>query len=140
MNLLTCLAFIQVPWAFFFQPSQVLLRRGAGKAGHFVHVPNGLLDHDLFTLVWGPTVAALASILDKAPSESIVLQKALSGYRKCAMIAAHYAMSDVFDNLIISLCKFTSLSSAEASGLSILPFFFWKGSPSSIAISWLNNI
>ncbi|CAN7993472.1 unnamed protein product, partial [Ixodes hexagonus] len=95
---------------------KVLLRRGAGKAGHFVHVPNGLLDHDLFTLVWGPTVAALASILDKAPSESLVLQKALSGYRKCAMIAAHYAMSDVFDNLIISLCKFTSLSSAEASG------------------------
>lgn len=93
---------------------KVLLRRGAGKAGHFVHVPNGLLDHDLFTLVWGPTVAALASILDKAPSESIVLQKALSGYRKCAMIAAHYAMSDVFDNLIISLCKFTSLSSAES--------------------------
>lgn len=32
-------------------------------------------------------------------------------YRKCAMIAAHYGFSDVFDNLIISLCKFTTLSS-----------------------------
>lgn len=31
--------------------------------------------------------------------------------RKCAMIAAHYGFSDVFDNLIISLCKFTTLSS-----------------------------
>ena len=27
------------------------------------------------------------------------------------MIAAYYGFSDVFDNLIISLCKFTTLSS-----------------------------
>lgn len=27
------------------------------------------------------------------------------------MIAAHYGFNDVFDNLIISLCKFTTLSS-----------------------------
>lgn len=80
-----------------------------------MHAPNGLLDHDLFTLVWGPTVAALASVLDRAPCESLVLQRALGGYRKCAMVAAHYAMSDVFDNLVISLCKFTALSTAEAS-------------------------
>lgn len=93
---------------------KVLLRRGAGKAGHFMHAPNGLLDHDLFTLVWGPTVAALASVLDRAPCESLVLQRALGGYRKCAMVAAHYAMSDVFDNLVISLCKFTALSTAES--------------------------
>lgn len=32
-------------------------------------------------------------------------------FRKCAMISAHYGLSDVFDNLIISLCKFTALSS-----------------------------
>jgi len=30
-------------------------------------------------------------------------------FRKCAMISAHYGMSDVFDNLVISLCKFTTL-------------------------------
>lgn len=29
--------------------------------------------------------------------------------RKCAMISAYNNMSDVFDNLVISLCKFTSL-------------------------------
>lgn len=34
-----------------------------------------------------------------------------SFHRKCAMISAHYGLSDVFDNLIISLCKFTALSS-----------------------------
>ncbi|VDM50944.1 unnamed protein product [Toxocara canis] len=42
--------------------------------------------------------------------------KSLNGYRKCASIAAHYGMSDVFDNLIIHLCKFSTLmTSAEGS-------------------------
>ena len=31
---------------------------------------------------------------------------------KCAMIAAHYGMSDVYDNLVISLCKFTTLGNS----------------------------
>lgn len=30
-------------------------------------------------------------------------------FRKCALISAHYSLSDVFDNLVISLCKFTTL-------------------------------
>ena len=28
---------------------------------------------------------------------------------KCASVAAHFELKEVFDNLIISLCKFTSL-------------------------------
>ena len=35
--------------------------------------------------------------------------------RKCALISAHYNQSDVFDNLVISLCKFTSLLTSEVS-------------------------
>lgn len=42
-------------------------------------------------------------------------QKALNGYRKCASIAAYYGMSDVFDNLIIHLCKFSTLMTANDS-------------------------
>ena len=30
------------------------------------------------------------------------------------MIAAHYHMSDVFDNLVVSLCKFTTLLTVAA--------------------------
>ncbi len=33
-------------------------------------------------------------------------------FRKCALISAHYGLSDVFDNLVISLCKFTTLLNA----------------------------
>lgn len=90
---------------------KVLLKRGASAEGKFLHVPTGAFDRDLFSLVWGPTVAALSFVFDKSAQE-VIVQKATSGFRKCAMIAAHYAMSDVFDNLVISLCKFTTLLSS----------------------------
>ena len=89
---------------------QVLLRRGSTREGKFIHTPNGLFDHDLFSLIWGPTVAALSFIFDKS-SDPTIVEKTMNGFRKCAMIAAYYGMSDVFDNLIISLCKFSSLTS-----------------------------
>ncbi|XP_060096950.1 Golgi-specific brefeldin A-resistance guanine nucleotide exchange factor 1 [Heteronotia binoei] len=94
----------------------VLLHRGATDEGIFLHVPPGSYDHDLFVMTWGPTVAALSYVFDKSLDEAII-QKALSGFRKCAMIAAHYGLSDVFDNLIISLCKFTALSSESIENL-----------------------
>ncbi|XP_044276109.1 Golgi-specific brefeldin A-resistance guanine nucleotide exchange factor 1 isoform X3 [Varanus komodoensis] len=94
----------------------VLLHRGATEEGLFLHVPPGSYDHDLFAMTWGPTVAALSYVFDKSLDETII-QKAISGFRKCAMISAHYGLSDVFDNLIISLCKFTALSSESVENL-----------------------
>ncbi|XP_075790650.1 Golgi-specific brefeldin A-resistance guanine nucleotide exchange factor 1 isoform X3 [Pelodiscus sinensis] len=94
----------------------VLLHRGATEEGIFLHMPPGSYDHDLFTMTWGPTIAALSYVFDKSLDETII-QKAVSGFRKCAMISAHYGLSDVFDNLIISLCKFTALSSESVETL-----------------------
>ncbi|XP_044155191.1 LOW QUALITY PROTEIN: Golgi-specific brefeldin A-resistance guanine nucleotide exchange factor 1 [Bufo gargarizans] len=94
----------------------VLLHRGATPEGVFLHVTPGSYDHDLFTMTWGPTIAALSYVFDKSMEETII-QKAISGFRKCAMISAHYGLSDVFDNLIISLCKFTTLSSEAVENL-----------------------
>ena len=77
----------------------------------FTHVATGTYDRDLFQLVWGPAVAALSFVFDKSLDETIIF-KAITGFRKFAMISAHYGISDVFDNLVISLCKFTTLLSA----------------------------
>ncbi|XP_035213232.1 Golgi-specific brefeldin A-resistance guanine nucleotide exchange factor 1-like isoform X2 [Stegodyphus dumicola] len=104
---------------------KVLLRRGSSKEGKFIHTPNGLFDHDLFSLVWGPTVAALSFIFDKS-SEPVIIEKTINGFRKCAMIAAHYGMSDVFDNLIISLCKFSTLTNTTET-------------PKTLSLSFGNN-
>ncbi|XP_039215978.1 Golgi-specific brefeldin A-resistance guanine nucleotide exchange factor 1 isoform X3 [Crotalus tigris] len=94
----------------------VLLHRGATEEGVFLHIPPGSYDHDLFAMTWGPTVAALSYVFDKSLDETVI-QKTISGFRKCAMISAHYGLSDVFDNLIISLCKFTALSSESIENL-----------------------
>ncbi|XP_038127112.1 Golgi-specific brefeldin A-resistance guanine nucleotide exchange factor 1 isoform X3 [Cyprinodon tularosa] len=94
----------------------VLLHRGATSEGIFLHLPPDSYDLDLFTMTWGPTIAALSYVFDKSLDESII-QKAITGFRKCAMIAAHYGCSDVFDNLIISLCKFTTLASEAVENL-----------------------
>ncbi|XP_040848160.1 Golgi-specific brefeldin A-resistance guanine nucleotide exchange factor 1 isoform X8 [Ochotona curzoniae] len=49
--------------------------------------------------------------------EQDILEDMYLAIKKCAMIAAHYGLSDVFDNLIISLCKFTALSSESIENL-----------------------
>ncbi|ESO85819.1 hypothetical protein LOTGIDRAFT_130403 [Lottia gigantea] len=94
------------------------LKRGATKEGVYIHAPTGLFDHEIFTLIWGPTVAALSFVFDKSGDEAMI-QKAISGFRKCAMISAHYGISDVFDNLGISLCKFTTLLSSAPENIPV---------------------
>lgn len=94
---------------------KVLLRRGETTEGAFFHAPTGWNDHDLFAVCWGPAVAALSYVFDKSDHEQI-LQKALTGYRKCAKISAYYGMKEVFDNLCIHLCKFTTLTSMRDGG------------------------
>merc|ERR1719334_397681 len=84
-----------------------LLRR-AKQEGDFLQMDNGMFDHNLFGLSWGPAVAALSYIFDKSGDPELMMP-ALDGFSKCAMIAAHYNMSDVLDNLVISLTKFTTL-------------------------------
>lgn len=59
---------------------KMLLRRGLTKDGVFVTAPSGHFDHDLFTLIWGPTVAALSFVFDKSGDDPII-QRAISGFR-----------------------------------------------------------
>lgn len=96
----------------------VMLRRGNSGDGEFLHAPTGTYDRDLFAIVWGPTVAALSFVFDKSIHDTVI-QKSIAGFRKCAMISAHYGLSDVFDNLVISLCKFTGLLSCAENGQQI---------------------
>lgn len=64
----------------FISLSQVLLKRSGTKEGAFTHAPTGVFDHDLFTLIWGPTVAALSFVFDKS-SDDAIIAKAISGFR-----------------------------------------------------------
>ncbi|TGZ74900.1 hypothetical protein CRM22_000686 [Opisthorchis felineus] len=109
-----------------------LLRRAATSQANFVHVQTGTLDADLFDLIWGPTVSALSFIFDKT-IDPAVQNKVVHGFIRCAAIAAHHGMSDVLDNLVISLCKFTTLlTTAEPS--TGLPVYIGRNAKGRLAL------
>ena len=58
----------------------MLLHRSAGEEGKFLSVKSSEFDQDLFLLSWGPTVAALSYVFDKADEKSIA-QRAIDGFR-----------------------------------------------------------
>ncbi|XP_022788096.1 Golgi-specific brefeldin A-resistance guanine nucleotide exchange factor 1-like isoform X3 [Stylophora pistillata] len=97
---------------------KVLLRRSSSPEGKYMHGLGSSFDKDLFLIIWGPTVAALSYVYDNGLEKSVA-QKAIVGFRKCALISAHYSLSDVFDNLVISLCKFTALLTPPETGESL---------------------
>ncbi|TYG52294.1 hypothetical protein ES288_D09G015000v1 [Gossypium darwinii] len=68
-----------------------------------------LLDHDMFTILSGPTIAALSVVFDPVEQED-VLQMCIDGFLAIAKLSAHYHFGDVLDDLVVSLCKFTNLS------------------------------
>lgn len=90
---------------------KVLIRRDrkAEPSSFYIHAPAGSYNQEIFNIVWGQTISALSFVYDKS-FELPVIEKSVNGFKKCAQIAAHYTMSDVFDNIVISLCKFTNLS------------------------------
>ncbi|KAI5753663.1 hypothetical protein M8J77_002244 [Diaphorina citri] len=92
---------------------KVLLKRGQGRDGVYISAPGGThnnYNHDLFSVIFSPSVAALSYVFDKT-TDSAVCTKAMTGFRKCAMISAYYGMSNEFDNLTHTLCKFSTLLS-----------------------------
>ena len=76
--------------------------------GNFMVSKSIMYNEDIFTLVWGPLIAALSVVLDTSDADNI-LERSIDGFNICAKIASYYQLSDVLDNLITSLCKFSSL-------------------------------
>jgi brefeldin A-resistance guanine nucleotide exchange factor 1 len=105
---------------------KLMLKRSSMTGDKFLHTPSGSYNYDIFTLVWGQTMAALSFVFEKS-NYDLVIQKSIQGFSKCARIAAYYFMSDVFDNLVISLCKFTTLlNSREVNLIDFISNFFYR--------------
>eukprot|EP01113_Clastostelium_recurvatum_P025585 TRINITY_DN3078_c0_g1_i3.p1 TRINITY_DN3078_c0_g1~~TRINITY_DN3078_c0_g1_i3.p1 ORF type:complete len:1663 (+),score=447.69 TRINITY_DN3078_c0_g1_i3:135-5123(+) len=118
----------------------LLLR--AKRVAPFVCTTSGEYDKDIFGVIWGPIVAAISIVFETAPPYStpppidpsptatypsalpvpvprdydethMTLRKTLDGFDLCGRIAYHYRLSDVMDNLVINLCKFSNLSPSQ---------------------------
>ncbi|XP_051141026.1 ARF guanine-nucleotide exchange factor GNOM-like [Andrographis paniculata] len=66
------------------------------------------LDYDMFSILSGPAIAAISVVFDHAEQED-VLQLCIDGYLAIAKLSASYGLGEVLDDLVISLCKFTTL-------------------------------
>ena len=103
---------------------KIALKRGMeGKQGLLLS-PKITFDRDLFTIIWGPAVAALSYVFDKSRmtenGAAEMIERSINGFQRCATIAAHYRMSDVLDNIILSLCKFSTLTTSNLE----IPYLF----------------
>eukprot|EP00041_Stephanoeca_diplocostata_P037714 m.1438472 g.1438472 ORF g.1438472 m.1438472 type:complete len:1564 (+) comp25091_c1_seq3:265-4956(+) len=84
---------------------QMMLNRARNSEQcRFVSMRTHLYDEDLFAVVWGPAITALCYVLDTALDDTLV-RKVLDHMRLCATVCARYQLSDVFDNLVVALCK-----------------------------------
>ncbi|KAM1470851.1 hypothetical protein ACFX1Q_041336 [Malus domestica] len=79
------------------------------------------LDQDMFAIMSGPTIAAISVVFDHAEHEEIY-QKCIDGFLYVAKIAACYHFEDVLDDLVVSLCKFTTLLNPSSYEEPVLAF------------------
>ncbi|KAK1270973.1 ARF guanine-nucleotide exchange factor GNOM [Acorus gramineus] len=66
------------------------------------------LDREMFAIMSGPTIAAISVVFDNAEHEE-VFRMCNEGFHAISKISACHHLEDVLDDLVVSLCKFTTL-------------------------------
>ncbi|KAF9987686.1 GDP/GTP exchange factor for ARF [Modicella reniformis] len=84
-----------------------LLRR-AKTAGSLVISNTSMYDKELFISSWKPVMSAISYAFNMAQDDA-TLQKSLTGYYQCAILAAHYQLPEIFDRVTMSLARMTGL-------------------------------
>ncbi|KAJ4954099.1 hypothetical protein NE237_030931 [Protea cynaroides] len=79
------------------------------------------LDHDMFAILSSPTLAALSVVYDHAEHED-QYQICIDGFLAVAKVSASHRFEEVLDDLVVSLCKFTTLLSPTQPEELILTF------------------
>ncbi|XP_073005575.1 ARF guanine-nucleotide exchange factor GNOM-like [Typha latifolia] len=85
-----------------------LMRKSKSTSPYIVCDLRPFLDHDMFAIMSGPTIAAIAVVFDYAEHEEVLLT-CVDGFLAVAKISAFHHLEDVLDDLVVSLCKFTTL-------------------------------
>ena len=97
-----------------------IVKRSKSHQGILVSSPmQPVFDYDMFTMIWGPTIAAVSVVFDQAEDESVV-QYTVDGFLSIANLASVYHFCDAIDNLVISLCKFVTTLNPKVRGSDVL--------------------
>ncbi|GLU09481.1 hypothetical protein SLE2022_334170 [Rubroshorea leprosula] len=98
-----------------------LMHKSKKTAPFIVANSRAHLDHDMFATMSGPTIAAISVVFDHAEHED-VYQTCIDGFLAVAKISACHHLEDVLDDLVVSLCKFTTLLNASSVEEPVLVF------------------
>lgn len=91
-----------------------LIRKSQKTPPYIVCDSRPFLDHDMFAIISGPTIAAISVVFDHAEDED-VFHTCVDGFLAVAKMSACHHLEDVLDDLVVSLCKFTTLLNPAAS-------------------------
>ncbi|KAK6934455.1 Mon2/Sec7/BIG1-like, HUS domain [Dillenia turbinata] len=98
-----------------------LMHKSKKTAPYVVSDSRAFLDHDMFAIMSGPTIAAISVVFDHAEHED-VYQTCIDGFLAVAKISACHHLEDVLDDLVVSLCKFTTLLNSSPVEEPVLAF------------------
>ncbi|GMH15286.1 hypothetical protein Nepgr_017127 [Nepenthes gracilis] len=98
-----------------------LMHKSKKTAPYIVADSRAFLDHDMFAIISGPTIAAISVVFYHAEHEDIY-QTCIDGFLAVAKISACRHLKDVLDDLVISLCKFTTLLNPSSAEEPVLAF------------------
>lgn len=98
-----------------------LMHKCKKTAPYIVADSRAYLDHDMFAIMSGPTIAAISVVFDHAEHEE-VYRTCIDGFLAVAKISACHHLEDVLDDLVVSLCKFTTLLNPSSVEEPVLAF------------------
>ncbi|KAI3694844.1 hypothetical protein L1987_77825 [Smallanthus sonchifolius] len=98
-----------------------LMHKSKKSAPFIVSDSKSHLDRDMFAVMSGPTIAAISVVFDHAELED-VFQTCIDGFLAVAKISACHHLEDVLDDLVVSLCKFTTLLNPSSAEEPVLAF------------------
>ena len=96
-------------------------------------------DQEIFSVLWGTLVAAISLVFETTKTKEIVAM-AIEGFQLCAKIGAHFSLSQVVDNLVVSLCKFSKLNVQEKGNKALLSLSYeMKAQEATIALFYIST-
>ncbi|XXG41214.1 hypothetical protein AAC387_Pa01g1726 [Persea americana] len=98
-----------------------LMRKSKKTPPYITCDSRSFLDRDMFAIMSGPTIAAISVVFDHAEHED-VFNTCVDGFLAVAKISACHHLEDVLDDLVVSLCKFTTLTNPSLVEEPVLAF------------------
>ena len=68
-----------------------------------------IFDEQMFKLAWRKLISSIAYAFTMSSQDEHVIQRAITGFRQCASLAAHFRLPEVFDTIVQSLSNATGL-------------------------------